>query len=388
MQSQGNSNSKIVQNLNRVYCMVPTLYEERKFHALRVILRTWGKRCDVIKFFVDPPEEGSDVKIPAVFQDRVSGESAEIVVVQMVRKNDKQDSNGRYISKSCWSGGGKNPDGSIKYVACRHIWEKVWRSWVYIAENDIDKAEWFFKVDDDTYLFPDFIRRYVTTRGWSYKDSYYFGHRIYQSRIKSGFIAGAMVGYSRRTLELAAPHYLKMPNEYGDRSQFKHGRCVDRDGATQELTEAICLSELGIKATPSHNVNGFEKSTLHSVARSLTIRKDPGTTYWFWHKRSETTACCSIEPLALHPMKNPDDILALDKLLFNESDTQLRDQLINYKFTSDFKRKPTEMARNIISKEIKTMGRNNRDLFLEIQWLLYVREGLYSNGFMDDYYTN
>ena len=34
----------------------------------------------------------------------------------------------------------------------RNIWEKVWKMWYYIYINHINDAEWFLKIDDDTFL--------------------------------------------------------------------------------------------------------------------------------------------------------------------------------------------------------------------------------------------
>ena len=33
---------------------------------------------------------------------------------------------------------------------CKHIWEKVWRMFVWVAENEIELAEWFVKLDSDS----------------------------------------------------------------------------------------------------------------------------------------------------------------------------------------------------------------------------------------------
>ena len=37
----------------------------------------------------------------------------------------------------------------------KHIWEKMWRSWIWVADNKLTEYDWFLKVDDDNYFFPD-----------------------------------------------------------------------------------------------------------------------------------------------------------------------------------------------------------------------------------------
>jgi hypothetical protein len=131
----------------RVYCGIPSMYVETKLVRWGEILRTWGKRCDMIKFFVDPvfaDDKVTKVHLPATFTDEMSGYSGDIVVVPMVRKSGNQ----------CWLGGGVDENGVAKTIPCRHIWEKVFRMWSYVGEHDLNKAEWFLKVDDDTFFIP------------------------------------------------------------------------------------------------------------------------------------------------------------------------------------------------------------------------------------------
>jgi hypothetical protein len=48
---------RLTERVGRVYCAVPSSLTEAKMDQWRAILRTWGARCDVIKFFVDPSED-------------------------------------------------------------------------------------------------------------------------------------------------------------------------------------------------------------------------------------------------------------------------------------------------------------------------------------------
>ena len=50
---------------------------------------------------------------------------------------------------------------------------------VWISINDLAKAEWFYKVDDDSYFFPGFARKYVADHGWKPTEHHYFGHRLH-----------------------------------------------------------------------------------------------------------------------------------------------------------------------------------------------------------------
>ena len=57
-------------------------------------------------------------------------------------------------------------DRAAKKPQVRHIWEKMFRTWIWIEENDLDKADWFVKLDDDAYFFPINTKRLIRDRKW------------------------------------------------------------------------------------------------------------------------------------------------------------------------------------------------------------------------------
>eukprot|EP00924_Labyrinthula_sp_SR-Ha-C_P004059 snap_masked-scaffold_3-processed-gene-12.28-mRNA-1 protein AED:1.00 eAED:1.00 QI:0/0/0/0/1/1/2/0/507 len=419
------------KNFAKIYCMVPSMFHPKKFAAMSAILRTWGKRCDVLKFFVDPiyedelelnPElksyvnhthivetkvyEGEDlvsrrkVGLPKKYTDAETGLSAELVEINMKRRNDIADASGKVAQKKCWAGGAKDKDGNTKYVACRHIWEKVWRSWVHIHDevhtqgSPASECSYFLKIDDDTYFFPDFLRLLDQNPNWIDRqpgeELSYFGHRLLHGKVKTGFIAGAMVGYSRKTLDTIVPVYRSMPNEYGDRTKFKHGRCVDRDGATQEVTESLCLSQNGIIAQDMSTADGMSRITLHTVIQSLKIRKKPDTSYWFWKKQEPWRTCCATIPLAFHHYKKASNMMKMDNLFFNEEERVVRDEFSSYIFKDELKTKTYSIWKPIddSNRDKFVEQGSNLDKWLEFQYILSVRENIGLYSLFDPSYKN
>jgi hypothetical protein len=301
---------------HRIYCMVPTMYQPFRLGKLRAVASTWGKRCDVIKFFIDPAPAGETY--PTHFEVQGS-RRIEMVQVPIVRENDVMTRDKHYVNKSCTF-------GTVK-MACRNIWEKVWRSWVYVFEHDLEQADWFFKIDDDTYVFTEFLKMYIDGKGWAPEEDRYFGHVSYLSVVP--FVNGAIVGISRGTLRKAGPLYRSMPKEYGPRDKFARHRCVDREGSNQEITEAICMNKLGIKATPSIDPHGLMTISLFRLSDSLFLRKRVGTTSWFWFGRSPSEVCCSLTPVAFHWYKHNEDLLRIDSLFYNESDRTIEDRFFS-----------------------------------------------------------
>ena len=49
-------------------------------------------------------------------------------------------------------------------------------AWIYVGDHHLDRAEWFCKVDYDTFFFPENLQYYVRDlRGWDPMDHHYFG---------------------------------------------------------------------------------------------------------------------------------------------------------------------------------------------------------------------
>jgi len=266
---------------DRVYCMVPTLYEEERLERWDALLETWGKDCDVIKFFVDPAEG-----VPEVYVAKGSDLRVDIVQVSMVRK-----------------------PGAIcmDQKPCRHIWEKVWRSWVYIYMKEMRKAEWFLKIDDDTYFIPSNLRRFVRERRMSPDDPHYFGYNIFLERRPYTLVSGVCTALSRASVARVGPRLMSMPSEYGSRENFphSHGNCVDRDGATEERVMSVCLSEVGIFALDATE-DGLSERVIPLRLRSI-LNFEHDANGWFAkmkpYFRGTGKECCSSTAWAFHGHK-------------------------------------------------------------------------------------
>ena len=195
---------------NRLYCMVPFIWSQKYLPSYEVIRNTWGKRCDVLKFFIDPiieEEKGN-------FIDLRSRNGTNFVVPEDVVVV--------YYMHRPWHKCPSNEEGD-----CRNIWEKIWRSWLWIDDNgDSDLASWFVKVDYDTYLFPDNVKKYVEEKHWSPDDHHYFGHKLRHTERRKlpPIIAGSASFFSRATVKGAAKIFRKFKFEKDNNSVR---RCKD-----------------------------------------------------------------------------------------------------------------------------------------------------------------
>jgi len=239
---------------------------------------TWGKKCDVINFFsdaivggqligdkIDEPEDGYRPywEYPTnTFPDNV-------VFINMTRT---------------WNNCAKVMDkktGKMVKKVCRHIWEKMWRSWVYVQEHNMDQAEWFCKVDYDTFFFPENLKYFVRDeKKWNpMEEHHYFGH--WMAHRKAGrepMIVGATVCWSWKTLNDIADVYRNMPK---GSMQGERGKCEDRSHATEEVTTSLCLKQhLGVDPEPARDKQHREYVIPSQYNSMLTWdRKEQGEWY-------------------------------------------------------------------------------------------------------------
>ncbi len=317
--NNGSNNGSNYPN-DRVYCMIPFIWNEEMYHT---IMSTWGKRCDSIYFLTDAVV-GGKLKGDKITDDPDGGYlhytafppgtfPENVVFINMTRSwNDCYETN-------------KRRGGEKEKKVCRHIWEKMWRSWVYVDEHHSDRAEWFCKVDYDTFFFPDNLKYFVHDyKQWDpYNEHHYFGHVIqHRQSGRQPMVAGATACWSRKTLKEIAQVYRDMPK---GSTSGERGKCEDRAHATEEVTTSLCLKEhLDVDAFPARDDQLREFVTIAKIKEVLTWNRTEQGEWWFWKGKPEGAGemeeCCAVRPIGLHKYKMTDEILEMENQFFGERD--------------------------------------------------------------------
>ncbi|KAL7498377.1 hypothetical protein ACHAWT_006336 [Skeletonema menzelii] len=308
---------------NRLYCMVPFIWTPKFLPSYHAIHATWGKRCHILRFFIDPIIGDSQVgyyNITLASDALAAANDANFTLPKdVVVLHDMQ--------RPWHSCEGINDEDKT----CRNIWEKIWRAWVYVvtgkggstpAGSDViigaNSSEWFVKVDADTFLFPENLSRYVKSRGWSYDDHHYFGHVLHH-RVKDRgvpIVAGAAVFFSRATLVAAADSFQKMSTENGNEEE--DGTCRDANTGTEEVVTAVCLKEhSNIIAEPAIDSLGRDEISLFPVDDMIVYNRTDHGEWWFWEGKKRIPChdagdCLGDLPLALHGYKDSEFLLYLE----------------------------------------------------------------------------
>ena len=268
---------------NRVYCFVPFIWTPPALKAYHAIEATWGKRCDTLRFFIDPII--GDEKVGFYNMTEPSGVVAAREKANLTLPDDVVILHSIRRPWHMCSGGNMKQFGN-----CRNIFEKIWRTWVYVARGtggshvgggtddgagtDAFRAEWFVKIDSDTWFFPENVDHYVTSRNWSHDEQHYFGHVLNHRKGDRGvsIVAGAAVFFSRATVLTAAEAFEGMPLEKGHLEE--DGTCRDSYTGTEEVVTAVCLKEqAGVVAEPAIDSQGREEVSLYEIWDILSYNR-------------------------------------------------------------------------------------------------------------------
>jgi len=97
----------------------------------------------------------------------------------------------------------------------------------YVAEYLINDYEIFSKIDCDTIVLVKNLKKYLLEKNWDMRDGHYWGHRLHHQ--VPDMISGPATFFSRGAVIKLGKRLQNIPVEIGDRRNFEHGRCVDRD---------------------------------------------------------------------------------------------------------------------------------------------------------------
>eukprot|EP00040_Diaphanoeca_grandis_P007681 m.41862 g.41862 ORF g.41862 m.41862 type:complete len:812 (+) comp18935_c0_seq1:266-2701(+) len=292
----------------RVYCMIPYLWNKSSITGGYVegntrakyneIMASYGSRCDVIRFFVDPVNNETEA---ATLPDNV---------IEM------KSLNRTYGCTLCGPAANLEP--------CKHIWEKVWRMWVWVAEHESHMAEWFVKLDDDSFLFPENVLYYARVSGLNHNELHYFGNEA--NHRHTPIILGAAVIFSRELLLRSRPIWEAMPYE----DSFQTNTCADVHGSTEELTTAVCLKQLNVKAHGA-TLQGRETVMVMGPLGHLWSRRGDN---WYWARRDVSTQdgpqCCSAHPIAFHHMKRAGSLKEANDPIYANTSARQPQMLLKY----------------------------------------------------------
>lgn len=182
----------------RLLCLVPT----GPTHFLTrdsAVKQTWGKRCDTLLFMTAK----ADPFLPTV---------------------------------------GLNVTEGWKYLT-----SKTMEAFRYVLKNHFDDADWFMKVDDDTFVIVENLRYFLASQDT--EKPVFYGHH-YAYFVKQGYNGGG-AGYvlSKEALR-----------RFG---RLKYNQCREEGGA-EDLEMGKCMEQIGV--VPGRSLDAFDRLRFHTYS--------------------------------------------------------------------------------------------------------------------------
>ena len=125
-----------------------------------------------------------------------------------------------------------------------HLTAKTMRAFDYIYQHHYDDADWFMKVDDDTYVIVENLRYFLSSKNTS--EPIYFGHRFKPFVAQGYYSGGGGYVFSREALR-----------RFGNRTE---GMCAKDQGA-EDVEVGRCMHKLGVKTSDTRDA--LSRSRFH-----------------------------------------------------------------------------------------------------------------------------
>ncbi|XP_047476977.1 glycoprotein-N-acetylgalactosamine 3-beta-galactosyltransferase 1-like [Penaeus chinensis] len=240
----------------KVLCWVPVAAKNHNTSA-RVVMETWGKRCDRLVFM-------SSVNDPSI--------------------------------------GAVNLGVKETY---NNLWLKTRAALRYIYSQYLKDYDWFMKADDDTYVVVENLKYLLTS--YDTNEPSILGSRFFTGYFKAGYMTGG-AGYalSRAAISVFVEKALPDPRKCPLTWKKIGFPCED-------VALAKCLSEMGVKFIDTRDNEGRGRFFQQPLKAALT---DPKTLLTRpFYKVTTGLNCCSDTAVTFHDL-SARDMYMFDYLLY------------------------------------------------------------------------
>lgn len=135
-----------------------------------------------------------------------------------------------------------------------NLTQKHNQAFKYVADHHADKADWFLKADDDTYVIMENLRHFLSS--YDAQEPICFG-QIFRPYVKQGYPAGGSgVVLSKEAFRRFTAH------------GFNESLCRQH-GPNSDLALGQCMEKLGVQLLPTLNAEG--KTTFHSFDTEMHV---------------------------------------------------------------------------------------------------------------------
>lgn len=198
------------------------------------------------------------------------------------------------IQNDTWGAGGDNPVHNLGY--------KELRLWEHVIDNDtlMSEFDWFYKVDDDSYVFPGNVARLVSR--YDKRSIHYLGRVFRIGKTDIMFTPGGP-GYILSWATLMRLKNNPFPTGRAD-TKWTH-RCDKYKNMASDTFIGYCLRDFGILPQQAWSVDDGEGELFTPFHEQAAFTLN-GTGWWYadyaWYGHNTARNCCSTNMVAFHYM--------------------------------------------------------------------------------------
>ncbi|XP_071966235.1 glycoprotein-N-acetylgalactosamine 3-beta-galactosyltransferase 1-like [Antedon mediterranea] len=189
-----------------------------------------------------------------------------------------------------------------------YLWQKTRGAFQYIYENYLDKADWFLKGDDDTFIIVENLRYFLSDKNTN--EPLYYG-RKFKPYVKQGYMSGG-AGY---VLSKAAVKKL-VEVAFKDSKKCRPATAV---GGAEDVDIGRCLQAVEVVAGDSRDELGQDRFHPFVPEHHLI----PGSVqkgFWYWkyifYPSTEGLDCCSDNSISFHYI-SPQSMYLMEYLVYH-----------------------------------------------------------------------
>lgn len=166
------------------------------------------------------------------------------------------------------------------------LYWKTIKAFQYVHKNYLEKADWFLKADDDTFIVVENLRWMLSN--FTSDQPIYFGKR-FKPFAKQGYMSGG-AGY------VLSKEALKRFVE-----GFRNGTC-QHTTSVEDLALGQCMEKMGVKAGDSRDTE--KRETFHPFTPESHLTEHYDKSFWYWsyslYPIVEGPQCCSDLAISFH----------------------------------------------------------------------------------------